>query len=209
MAVHGRAFGVGANLARSAPPFSPVVQSGCAAQASATCISGNSIRAPMVNSGEFKPSAVESSIQRSSHQQVSRRGQEVCIFQGGPSSGSHCQFGRRRSGEVIFAAGSQTCPATDCSSTCRSTFRRLHAVHRVCEEAGPDCRRASEKESSPLQSNVWSTSSKKLQGLKLFLPQFHHFERWWRPPSQQAIPLQSGLQRFRGCAPRMPDSRHV
>ena len=105
MAVHGRAFGVGTNLARSALPFSPVAHSGCAAQASATRFSGNSIRAPMGNSGECKPSAVESSIQRSSHQQVSRRGQEVCIFQGGPSPGSHCQFGRRRSGEVIFAAG--------------------------------------------------------------------------------------------------------
>ena len=92
---------------------------GCAAQASATCINGNSIRAPMGNSGDFKPSAVESSIQRSSRQQVPVRGQEVCIFQSGRSSNSHCQLGRRRSGEVIFAAGSETCPTTDCSCTCR------------------------------------------------------------------------------------------
>ena len=134
MAVHGRAFGVGANLARSTPSFSPVAQSGCAAQTSATCISGNSIRAPMGNSCEVCPSA-ESSI---NVPRISKSPDEVrkCAF----SKVARLQaFGRRRSEEIIFAAGSQTCPVTDCSSTCRPTHRRLHAVHRACEEAGPDC----------------------------------------------------------------------
>ena len=141
MGVHGRAFRVGANLARSALPISSVAQSRCAAQASATCTSGDRIRAPSAASVWRQSSA----IPRSSRQQVTRRCQEVCIFQGGASSGSHCQFGRRRSGEVIFAAGSQTRPATDCSSTWRSTYRRLRSVHRACEEAGPECRSTREE----------------------------------------------------------------
>ena len=101
------------------------------------CFSGNSIRAPMGNSYEVN-SSVESSIQRSSHQQVSRRGQEACIFQGGPSSDNHCQFGRRRSGEVIFCSRLSNVPSNRLFFH-RPTHRRLHAVHRACEEAGPDC----------------------------------------------------------------------
>ena len=114
----------------------------------------------------------------------------------------------------------KTRPATDCASTCRSTHRRLRSVHRACEEAGPKCRSRREESgggtalprSLPLQSNVWSNSCKKLQGPWLFTPQFHqHIERKRRPPSQQfsRILLQIGLRRFRGCAPRWPDSRQV
>ena len=160
------------------------------AQASATCISGNSIREPMRNSGEFKLSAVESSIQRSSHQQVSRRGQEVCIFQGGPSSGSHYQFVTKtiRRDHLCSRFSNVPTSRTDCIADSTQFIERANA-------SGPDCPsgreescggiRACKKESSPVQSNDWPSSTKKLQGPKLFLPQFHqHIERWWRPPSQ-------------------------
>ena len=123
-----------------------------------------------------------SAVPRSSRQQVPRRRQEVCIFQGGPNQAAHCQFGRGRSGEVIVAAGSQTRPATDCTSTCRSTYRRMRSVHRDCEEAGPVPKqtrrkrwRYSASENLPLQSNVWSTQQEAARAVDVLFtfPQAH------------------------------------
>ena len=79
MAVH--AFGVGANLARSALQWPKVdVQRK---------------RQPLVTGSERQWGTPVSSSRQQSRQQVPRRGHEVCIFQGGVSSGSHCQLGRR------------------------------------------------------------------------------------------------------------------
>ena len=188
MAVNGRVFRVGANLARSAPPISSVAKS------------------KMCKRHPHAPVGIR----------VSKSCQAGCIFQGGPCSGSHRQFGRGRSrghrcsrlsnapsNRLFFHLSINMSPIVFSSSSVR---RSGSSVPKHAKEAVKEQR---------LREGEFAVAEQRLVDLQEaaravdVLSIAHRTHAETAQPTVQQDPLPEWAWETRGCAPRWPDSKQV